>query len=59
MECNLGLFEVFQLMFVFVFFCIQRILKEKEPLPAGLVQPTGSGKVVWLLDEDAARSLEN
>lgn len=40
-------------------FCVQRILKNKESLPAGLVQPAGSGKVIWLLDEDAASSLEN
>lgn len=44
---------------VVALFCVQRILKEKEPLPAGLVQPTGSGKVIWLLDEDTASSLEN
>lgn len=36
----------------------QRILKDKEPLPAALVQPSGSGKLIWLLDEDVASSLQ-
>lgn len=31
----------------------QRILKDNEPLPAGLVKPK-PGKLIWILDQDAA-----
>lgn len=34
-------------------FILQRILKEREALPAGLINPT-SGKLIWLVDEGAA-----
>lgn len=35
---------------------VREILKEKKPLPAGLVKPT-SGKLVWLLDKAASSGL--
>ncbi|XP_015114388.1 6-phosphogluconolactonase [Diachasma alloeum] len=35
---------------------VKRILKDKENLPAGRVQPT-NGKLYWILDQEAARDL--
>ncbi|XP_012286697.1 6-phosphogluconolactonase [Orussus abietinus] len=37
---------------------IKRILKDKENLPAGRVQPT-NGQLYWILDEDAAKQLDS
>lgn len=37
---------------------LREILDEKKPYPAGLVQPH-SGKLVWLLDEDAGSKLKS
>ncbi|KAJ8890993.1 hypothetical protein PR048_010502 [Dryococelus australis] len=37
---------------------VKRILKVKEQLPAGRVNPT-NGKLVWLLDDEAARLIKD
>lgn len=37
---------------------VKKILKDKEPLPAGRVEPT-KGKVHWILDQSAASLLGN
>lgn len=35
---------------------IREILKDKKPLPAGLVKPT-NGSLIWLLDKAAGSEL--
>ncbi|XP_063240306.1 6-phosphogluconolactonase [Bacillus rossius redtenbacheri] len=37
---------------------VRRILKDKEPLPAGRVNPT-NGKLIWLLDDEAAQHIKD
>lgn len=37
-------------------FLFQRVLKEKENLPAGRVNPT-NGSLYWIVDQEAAKGL--
>lgn len=43
---------------LFCFCFSQRILKDKEDLPAAKIQPT-NGSLYWILDQDAAKFIKS